>query len=50
MPIDPWAQEKIQAHVGFFGRSIQSEKNETIKKWVGMGMFSRVTKVLAPSD
>ena len=30
------AQEKIQAPVNFFDRSIRRKRNEIIKKWAGM--------------
>ena len=30
------AQEKIQAPVDFFDRSIRRKRNEIIKKWAGM--------------
>ena len=32
-------QEKIQAPVGFFNKSIRRKRNEIIKKWAGMSMF-----------
>jgi len=32
-------QEKIQAPVGFFNKSVRRKRNEIIKKWASMGMF-----------
>ena len=33
-------QEQIQAPFGFFNKSIRRKRNEIIKKWAGMSMFT----------
>ena len=36
-------QEKIQTPVGFFNKSIRRKRNEIIKKWAGMSIFTLFT-------
>ena len=41
-------QEKIQAPVSFFNKSIRGKINEIIKKWAGMSMFILFTCARIP--
>ena len=41
-------QEKIQAPVGFFNKSIRGKRNEIIKKWASMSMFILFTCAVIP--